>query len=81
MVGLGGANDATLTEFFADHGIYANPRDKISSLVDSARILHDLVINKHAQHKIAHELINFKVPIVCGETYEVKEVDWTAEDD
>jgi hypothetical protein len=81
MVGLGGANDATLTEFFADHGIYANPRDKISSLVDSARILHDLVINKYAQHKITHELISFRVPIVCGEPYRVKEADWTAEDD
>jgi hypothetical protein len=81
MVGLGGANDAVLTEFFADHGIYANLRDKISPLIDSARILHDLVINKYAQHKITRELINFKVPVVCGETYEVREADWTVEDD
>jgi hypothetical protein len=81
VLGLTGTNDVALADFFADHGIRVNLRSKIFFPHDSAKVGHDFVVKKYAQHKITNELINFKMPIVCGEIYEAREADWTADDD
>jgi hypothetical protein len=81
MIGLGDADDVALTEFFADHGIRADNHSKILSSADHAKFYHDLVINRYMPHKITCELINFKIPVVCGEAHEVREADWSTEDD
>jgi hypothetical protein len=81
MVGLGSASDVALIEFLADHGICANVRTKILPAKNSPKVLHDLVAGVCADHKITEELINFKVPVICGETREVREAEWTSDGD
>jgi hypothetical protein len=81
MVGLGSANDTALVEFLADHGIQADMHTRIFSAKNFSKISHDLVANRCAEHKVTGELINFKTPVVCGETHEVREVDWASDDD
>jgi hypothetical protein len=81
IIGLGSANDAALIEFLADHGIYADVRTKIFPFKNSSKISHDLVASGCVEHGITGELINFKAPVVCGETHEVREADWVSNDD
>jgi hypothetical protein len=81
MVGLGSANDAALVEFLADHGIHVDMCTKIFPAKNFSKISHDLVADRCAEHKVTNELINFKAPVVCGETHEVREADWVSDDD
>lgn len=81
IVAIGDVDDHALNAFIADHGIYINHAFSILPRENTSKFGNDLIVKKYAQHKITNSLINLKLPIVFGHTYEVKEADWVSNAD
>ncbi|MDR2779125.1 MAG: Gldg family protein [Puniceicoccales bacterium] len=73
---LDGNFDVGLKEFFDDYGILVGNNPIIPIHETAANYSEDLVIKRFASHKINGKLIEFRVPVVFGTTYEVKQAPW-----
>jgi hypothetical protein len=73
---LDGNFDIGLKEFFDDYGIFVGDNMLISANETASSYLEDLVIKRFACHKINSKLMEFRVPVIFGATYEVTQTPW-----
>ncbi|MDR2629027.1 MAG: GldG family protein [Puniceicoccales bacterium] len=78
---LDGNFDIGLKEFFDDYGIFVGDDMLMPTNETASSYLEDLVIKRFACHKINGKLIEFRVPVIFGATYEVKQTPWFVDDE
>ncbi len=79
IIAVNDTNDRSLNKFLLDRGICVSPEYCILPTGNDSGFNDDLLIKKFAIHEVTNDLINLKLPIVFGRTFEVRCAEWVSD--